>query len=94
MKNIVEFILESKYTGAPVIASFPINKIKNAIDKAYGCDLDVDIQEDIITFIDEDNYIDFSIERVQKIIVCSEEIKNVLQDAMSGLGDDCFEVIG
>ncbi len=94
MKNITDFILEQKYNGAPVIASFPINKIKDAIDKEYGCDLDVDVKEDIIIFIDVDNYIDFSIERVQQIIVCKEGIKYTLQKAIPGLGDDCFEVIG
>ena len=56
---------------------------------------EVSIDNDDVTIIlDDDNYINFSIERVQQIIVCKEGIKYTLQKAIPGLGDDCFEVIG
>lgn len=89
MKTLKEFINESRSISPNyVVASFPVGKMKRAIDKEWGCDLEIEEGEDLISFSDEEANIFFEIERIQQKIVCSEAIKDFLKEKLHFKDDD------
>lgn len=83
MKSLQEYINE-EYNRLKdpnyVIKGFSIGDIKNKIDQEYGCDLEVEVYDDVVMFYDNETNINFSIELVQKKIVCSDGIKQCLME--------------
>jgi len=90
MKTIKEYLYEGRETDPNyVVSSFPVGKMKTEIDKAYGCNIEIDVQEDVVLFQDENASIFFVIERVPKKILCPEGMKDFLKEKF-GFNDDDF----
>ena len=79
IKDFESFVKLNESNDNWVLASFPIGKMKKEIDKEWGCNLQIDAQEDIICFDDEDAGISFTIERVPQKIMCPESIEEFLK---------------
>lgn len=89
IKNFENFVKMNESYDNTVLSSFPIGKMKKEIDKAWGCNLQIDVQEDIIAFDDEDAGISFIIERGPQQIICPESIEEFLKKKF-GLKDRDF----
>lgn len=90
MKDIKKYLTEGREIDPNyVVSTFPIGKMKAEIDKSYGCNLEIDVQEDVVLFQDEDASIFFVIERVPKKILCPEGMKDFLKEKL-GFSDDDF----
>lgn len=89
MKDIKTYLLENRESDPNwVVSTFPIGRMKAEIDAAYGSNVQIDVEEDVIIFNDEDNQIFFSIERVPKKIVCPEGMEEFLKDKFNFNDDD------